>query len=138
MTDFGPEGVVGQVYSLILAEQQAEATAPTEGTTGRAILAAVRGFGDDTALAANPIAPPDGSDADRAAAVRAAVASSLDAAFGSSESDQQLRRAIQRTYLDADGGHGVAQRELHMSRSSFYRHLQKARQQLADRAGSTT
>lgn len=138
MTDFGPEGIVGQVYGLILAEQQAEATGRAVGTNGRAILAAVRGFGDDAVLAANPLAPPDGTEADRATAVRTAVTSSLDVAFGGSESDQQLRRAIERTYLDGDGGHGVAQRELHMSRSNFYRHLQKARQQLADRAAATS
>jgi hypothetical protein len=136
-TDFGPEGFIGQLYGLILAEQQAEPTGPATGASGRAVLAAVRSFDDDHALAANPLAPTEGTDAERAAAVRAIVRSSLDAAFGPSELDQQLRRAIERTYLDADGGHGVAQRELFMSRSSFYRHLQKARQQLTDRADAT-
>ncbi len=53
------------------------------------------------------------------------------------EADELLRRAIERTYLDPDGGHGIAQRELHMSRSSFYRHLQKARQQFLDRSAPT-
>ena len=57
-------------------------------------------------------------------------------AFGPTEPDQLLRRAIERTYLDPDGGHGIAQRELHMSRSSFYRHLQRARQQLVERSGA--
>lgn len=57
----------------------------------------------------------------------------IDEVFGESDTDQLLRRAIERTYLDADGGHGTAQRELHMSRSSFYRHLQRARDRLAER-----
>lgn len=132
MTDFGPDGAVGQLYELILLEQEAEPTGPSAGTTGLALLSAVRSFLDDAALAANPLAPPDGTEADRAAAVRLRVEEALAAAFGPSEADQVLRRAIVRTYLEPDGGHGVAQRELHMSRSSFYRHLQKARQRLAE------
>jgi hypothetical protein len=134
MSDFGPEGVPGQMYAIILAEQAAEAPATTSNTTGQAVLAAVRSFQDDAALAASPLAPSEGPEAARAAAVRAQVEDALVSAFGPSEPDQLLRRAIERTYLDPDGGHGIAQRELHMSRSSFYRHLQKARQQLVDRA----
>jgi hypothetical protein len=132
MTDFGPDGAVGQLYGLILTEQEAEAAGPVAGTAGLALLAAVRSFADDDALAASPLAPPDGSESERATAVRAQVAGALAQAFGPSDADQLLRRAIERTYLDPDGGHGIAQRELHMSRSSFYRHLQKARHQLVD------
>ena len=133
-SDFGPEGVPGQMYAIILAEQEAEAPAATTSSDGLALLAAVRSFHDDAVLAASPLAPPDGSEPDRAAAVRARVGDALEAAFGPSEADRLLRRAIERTYLDPDGGHGIAQRELHMSRSSFYRHLQRARQQLVERA----
>ncbi|MGN6695073.1 MAG: AAA family ATPase [Aquihabitans sp.] len=132
-SDFGPEGAVGQLYGMILMEQQAEAPAGAADASGLALLPAVRAFQDDDALAASPLAPATGAVAERAAAVRTRVAQSLDEAFGPSEADQLLRRAIERTYLDPDGGHGIAQRELHMSRSSFYRHLQKARQQLVDR-----
>jgi len=134
MTDFGPEGVTGQMYAIILAEQQAEAPASATTATALALLDAVRSFHDDAALAASPLAPAEGTDAAKAAAVRALVADGLIEAFGESETDQRLRQAIERTYLDPDGGHGIAQRELHMSRSSFYRHLQKARQQLVDHA----
>ncbi len=131
-SDFGPEGTAGQLYAMVLAEQQAEPLSATSDSTGSAVLAAVRSFHDDQALAASPLAPPTGSVDERAAAVRQQVAAALADAFTPSEPDQLLRRAIERTYLDPDGGHGRAQRELHMSRSSFYRHLQKARQQLAD------
>jgi hypothetical protein len=137
MADFGPEGVPGQMYALVLAEQQAEAPASTTNPLGSALLGAVRSFHDDAALAAGPLAPPDGTEPAKAAAVRAQVEDALVVSFGESEQDQRLRQAIERTYLDPDGGHGIAQRELHMSRSSFYRHLQKARQQLVDRAGAT-
>lgn len=134
MADFGVDGVVGQIYGMILAEQQAEAPAGAAGSSGLALLAAVRAFQDDDALASSHLAPSEGSVAERAAAVRAQVHQGLDDAFGDSEADQLLRQAIERTYLDPDGGHGIAQRELHMSRSSFYRHLQKARQHLVERA----
>ncbi|MCU1369556.1 MAG: hypothetical protein JWO77_750 [Ilumatobacteraceae bacterium] len=134
MSDFGPDGVAGQMYAIVLAEQQAEAPPSDTNPTGLALLDAVRAFHDDAALAASSLAPADGPDAARAAAVRAQVEDALVVAFGDGEADQRLRQAIERTYLDPDGGHGIAQRELHMSRSSFYRHLQKARQQLVDRS----
>jgi len=57
---------------------------------------------------------------------RAAIA----AAFGESEADVLLRTAFERTYLDPDGGHALVRRELNMSRSSFHRHLQRARDRL--------
>ena len=134
MADFGPDGVPGQMYAIILAEQQAEAPATAANPTSRALLEAVRSFQDDAALAESTLAPDEGTEASKAAAVRSQVEDALVQAFGASEADQLLRRAIERTYLDPDGGHGIAQRELHMSRSSFYRHLQKARQQLVERA----
>lgn len=132
MTDFGPDGVVGGIYGIILMEQQVQPEATPPGTASLALVAALRAFNDDEALAASPLG--SGTGEQRVASVRAEVRRAIDAAFGPSEADQLLRRAIERTYLDADGGHGIAQRELHMSRSSFYRHLQRARQQLADHA----
>ena len=64
------EGTAGQLYAMVLAEQQADP--PTSGPdgTGSAVLAAVRSFQDDQALAASPLAPPTGSVGERAAAVR--------------------------------------------------------------------
>lgn len=132
-TDFGPDGIIGQMYRLVLAEQGEPGPDAAAGSAaaGQAVVAALRRYHDDEALAASALASAEGSVAERADAARAAVGAAIDVAFGSSPSDQRLRDAIVRTYLDADGGHGVAQRELHMSRSSFYRHLQKARTRLA-------
>jgi SpoVK/Ycf46/Vps4 family AAA+-type ATPase len=125
MTDFGPDGFVGQVYAIVLAEQQGEAPAAAGGSA-IATVEALRSFHDDAALAASPLAAGNGAEH-----ARDALRTAIDGAFSTSEADQLLRRALERTYLDPDGGHGRAQRELHMSRSSFYRHLQRARQQLA-------
>ena len=132
-TDFGPGGIVGQIHRLIRSEQGETAPADdaTVGADDTALVAALRRFHDDEALAASPLAPSAGSISVRAEAVRATVRAGVDAAFGNTPNDELLRRAIVRTYLDLDGGHGIAQRELHMSRSSFYRHLQRARERLA-------
>lgn len=131
MVDFGPDGFVGQLYAMILAEHQVEVPpASTSSAVGRALVDALRSFHDDDALGTSPLAGGHG-----AASARTAVRSAIDAAFGPSAADQLLRRALERTYLDPEGGHGPAQRELHMSRSSFYRHLQRARRRLAAHTG---
>lgn len=120
--DFGPTGMIGRCHEIILAEQAAE---PAAGDGDGAWLAeALRCFHDDETLATVAGRP--------ATEARADVERALDAAFGPSKEDGELRRALQRTYLDLDGGHSVAQRELFMSRSSYYRFLQRARQQLVE------
>ncbi len=130
--DFGPGGLVGQMYGLVLAEQGEDLPDDVgAAANAQAVLAALRRFHDDDALSTNPLAAADGSVADRADGVRATVRAVVEGTFGSSPGDQRLREAIVRAYLDPDGGHGIAQRELHMSRSTFYRHLQKARDRLA-------
>lgn len=131
--DFGPDGIVGQMYRLVLAEQGEDLPdgGPESAASGQAMLAALRRFHDDDALAASGLAPEDATVAARAEAVRSLVRATVDRAFGSSGGDDALRQAIVRTYLDPAGGHGVAQRELHMSRSAFYRHLQKVRERVA-------
>lgn len=132
-TDFGPDGIIGQMFRLVLAEQGAGPAADQRESEvpGHALVAALRAFHDDELLAASALAPAAGSIAERAEVTRQQVRAAVDRAFGPSSGDQRLRAAIERTYLDPAGGHGVAQRELHMSRSSFYRHLQKARDRVA-------
>lgn len=121
--DFGPDGMVGRCYDLIRAEQAAE---PMPGATAGAWLAeALRCFHDDEALAAVARRP--------APVARDDVRAAISLAFGTSAVDADLRRALERTYLDLDGGHSTAQRELFMSRSSYYRFLQRARHQLVER-----
>lgn len=121
--DFGPAGIAGRAHELIAIEQQEPL--PDELAAGAQLIAAVRCFHDDDALAAAMDASPDEA--------RVRVTEALDRAFTSSSDDRALRQAIERTYLDPEGGHVVAQRELYMSRSSFYRHLQAARLRLAER-----
>lgn len=124
-TDMGPGGLIGYAHALVLAEQQREVV--SAAPLGEALLSALRHFRDDRLLAGNPL----GADP---AAVRASVRVAMDAAFGPSPTDQQLRQALEQAYLDPGGSHGLARAELHMSRATFYRHLQRARERLVSAA----
>lgn len=126
MVDFGPGGAVGRVLAMIRAEQGV--TGDGEGSDqvdrSAALLVALRSFHDDDVMGQSSL----GESAEQA---RAVVRQAVRAAFGWGEDELLLRTVLERTYLDADGGHAVAMAELPMSRSSFYRHLQRARDRLA-------
>lgn len=64
-------------------------------------------------------------------ASRDTVAAAIQATFTDSSDDTLLRRILVDTYLEPRGGHVFAMTRANMSRSSFYRHLQRARQRLA-------
>ncbi len=128
VVDFGPAGIVGGLHAIIRAEQLGPAAEQPPSARGAALIATLRAFHDDEALAEE--APGPGSGAERVAVARQELRDAIDAAFGDSEPERRLRTALERTYLDPDGGHAVARQELFMSRSSFYRHLQRARDRL--------
>ncbi len=96
------------------------------------LIEAVRRFHDDDWLAASRFAGGEGSAPARADAARRLVRAQVDAAFGSSAPDVLMHTAIVRGYLDPHGGHLAAQRELHVSRATFYRALRRARGRLSD------
>jgi hypothetical protein len=96
------------------------------------LVEAVRRFHDDDWLAGSRFAGSEGSAPARADAARRLVRAQVDAAFGSSPADELMHTAIVRGYLDPHGGHLVAQRELHLSRATFYRTLRRARGRLSD------
>jgi len=96
------------------------------------LVEAVRRFHDDDWMADCAFADDHGSTPARAAGARRVVRERVDLAFGSSAADVLMHTAIVRGYLDACGGHLVAQRELHLSRATFYRALRRARGRLSD------
>lgn len=129
--DGGPDGVVGTLYEVIRSEQGvSDSTVPSslEGP----LLAGLRSFLDDSAMSASTLG--SGKGAERAATARGAVLAAVDAAFADTDGEQQLRRALELAYLVPGGGHAAARNELHMSRSTFYRHLQRARSVLVERS----
>ena len=127
VVDHGPGGFVGGMREIVRASQGVAPSGPGDGH-GEALVDALRSYRDDGALARSRLAPGDGTGV---AGVRAQVLAALDAVFDDSPEDRELVLALRRAYVDADGGHAVARQELHMSRSAFYRHLQRARERLA-------
>ena len=89
------------------------------------MLVALRSFHDDDVLSGSPLgASPE--------EVRSAVWKQVEATFTSVGDDPLLRVLLEQTYLDPAGGHQAAMRDQHMSRSSYYRHLQRARARFAE------
>lgn len=126
--DFGPAGIVGGLHAMIRAEQLGADADPPTSERGGALLTTLRAFHDDPALAVGPLGTGEGQT--RVDSARRELRDAMGAAFTASEADRLLRTALERTYLDPNGGHAVARHELFMSRSSFYRHLQRARDRL--------
>lgn len=96
------------------------------------LVEAVRRFHDDDWMAGCGYAGGEGSAPVRADAARRLVRERVDLAFGSSAADVLMHTAIVRGYLDPHGGHLAAQRELHLSRATFYRALRRARGRLSN------
>ncbi len=131
IADMGPDGVVGRLRHAITAERGLP-VAPAVANTrdALALITAVKGFRDDAQLAASVLAIGT-TTADRAAHVRRLVLDAIDVAFGTSERDRFLRRVLEVTYTEADGGWARAMSELHVSRATLFRHLKRARERLA-------
>ena len=64
--------------------------------------------------------------------MRRLLLAAVEHAFGDSYDERLQRTVIQRGYLDADGGHVVAQQELHFARSVYFRRLADAASRVGD------
>jgi len=95
------------------------------GIDAAAVRAALRVIDQPVLLAAHPLARGN-TVPDRAESVRVLLAEAVDAAFGRSPSEELYRRVLHRGYLDPDAGAHVAQRELHLGRSTFFRRVSEA------------
>jgi hypothetical protein len=90
-----------------------------------AVRAALRDIDQPVLLAAHPLAMGSTVPA-RAESVRARLADAVDAAFGRSPSQELYRQVLRRGYLDPDASAHVAQRELHLGRSTYFRRVAEA------------
>lgn len=99
--------------------------------TSDSLLTLVRNFHDDARLAVCQYASGD-SVADRAHAARMRIRRLIDARFGDSGAERLLHAALVQGYLDPAAGHTVAERTLHLSRSTYFRVLGRARARLSD------
>ncbi|WP_182378344.1 hypothetical protein [Nocardioides sp. WS12] len=102
---------------------------------GEELLDAVRHYRDDEWLAACPLSQVgDGDLATRLRVVRRLIRDQVDACFGTSSSERLLHATFVRGYFDA-AGHQSAHRDLHMSRSTYYRTLRRGRVRLLTLTG---
>jgi hypothetical protein len=95
------------------------------------VVALVRNFHDDARLSASRFASGD-TVADRANAARMRLRHVVDARFGDNAAERLMHAALIHGYLDPTAGHTAAQRTLHLSRSTYFRVLRRARARLSD------
>lgn len=133
VVDWGPGGVVRFVRDLVYWDlgMKPPSVSPAADPGAAAFRDALRGFHDPIALAANPLGRGRGAD-QRAASVRQTLLAAVDGAFGDSPDERLQRSAIERGYLDPDGGHVVAMQELSFSRTTYFRRLAAASERVSD------
>jgi hypothetical protein len=133
VVDWGPGGIVRFVRDLVYYDLGM--TPPSAAEPARpgadSVRDALRSFHDPIALAANPLGRGRGAD-QRAASVRQTLLDAVEGAFGDSTEERLQRAAIERGYLDPDGGHVVAMQELNFSRTTYFRRLATASDRVAD------
>lgn len=102
---------------------------------GEELLDAVRHYRDDEWLAACRLSHAgDGDLSTRLRVVRRLIRDRVDACFGTSPSERLLHATFVRGYFDP-AGHQSAHRDLHMSRSTYYRTLRRGRVRLLTLTG---
>ena len=133
VVDWGPGGVVRFVRDLVYWDlgMTPPTAAPAQAPGTAAVRDALRSFHDPIALAANPLGRGRGAD-QRAASVRQTLLDAVGGAFGDSPDERLQRAAIERGYLDPDGGHVVAMQELSFSRTTYFRRLATASDRVAE------
>lgn len=133
VVDWGPGGVVRFVRDLVYHDL-GMAPPPTAGPkeiAAASVRDGLRTFHDPIALAANPLARGRGAE-QRAASVQQTLCAAVAGAFGDAADERLQRAAIERGYLDPDGGHVIAMQELNFSRTTYFRRLAAAADRVAD------
>jgi hypothetical protein len=125
--DLGPGGTIGMLRDAVYRDLSLSPPphAPPETLAATIVRDALRAFRTPGALAASPLARGTTVD-ERAASMRRMLLGAVAGAFGDSAEEQLQRAVIQRGYLDADGGHIVAQLDLNLARSAYFRRLADA------------
>lgn len=134
--DYGPGGLLAFQRAAVYRELGLSAPPPQPAPpTLSDVREAFRHYGSPTLLAASPLAPREGTPAERAAAVRARIDEAVRIVFGAAREDQVLRQVLSRGYLDPAPTHEQAAAELSLSRTSYFRHLRVAVRRVAVQLG---
>jgi hypothetical protein len=133
VSDIGPGGVMGLVRDTVYRElglQPPSAQAP-QALAADTLRDALRCFHQPAALATSPLAR-GGTVEERSRSVQRLLREAVAATFGHSHDERLQLAVLQRGYLDADGGHAVAQHELHLGRTTYFRRLADASDRVSD------
>ena len=122
VVDFGPGGLLGFQRDWIYRET-GMATAPIDGPDGDPVRL-LRMLREPGALAHGP-AWLGATPAERLGELRRRVADAL-AVFGPSQDDQLLRTIVMHAFLGDGSPHEAIARQLHLSRSAYFRRLNSA------------
>jgi AAA ATPase domain len=124
VVDWGPGGVVRALRDIVYRDMGMSPPRSVERQESAAdtVRDALRAYRDPIALAASPLGRGRGTE-ERAATVRELLREAVAAAFGDSPDQRLQRQAIERGYLDPEGGHARAMHELSVSRTTYFRRL---------------
>ncbi len=131
--DYGPGGLLGAQRDVVLRELGRARAAAIDPD---AVRDALRNLRVPVALAQSPLARGSGVEP-RAASVRALLAGAAERAFGDSEDERLLQRVLTRGYFEPAPSHEHAARELHLSRTAYFRRLRTASERVAAWLGSS-
>ncbi len=133
--DYGPTGVVGATREFV--HRMLESARPVDGAAPpsrrpdpESVRRALRAFHRPLSLVDTPWAV-GATPTERVASVRRTLLDAVEATFGDSADERLLRATVVRGYLDEVGGPAVAMRELHLSRTTYYRRLAEATERVA-------
>ena len=135
LVDYGPGGILAAQRDLVYRELGI--TPPPAAESGRAgvdfatVRAALRSLKVPHELAASPLAT-GGTPEARVEHVRELLGGAAERAFGTTDDERLLQRVLVRGYVDPASSHEVAARELHLSRSAYFRRLRAATARVTD------
>jgi hypothetical protein len=131
--DLGPGGTSGILRDAVYRDLSIPPppSSQPEDLAATIVRDALRAFRTPSALAVSPLAR-GGTIDERAASMRRLLVAAVDGAFGDSAEEQLQRSVIRRGYLDDDGSHIVAQLDLHLTRSVYFRRLADASARVAE------
>jgi hypothetical protein len=133
VVDWGPGGVLGAQRDLIYRELGLTPPAPadTAAKLTAAVRHALRNLDRPHALADSALATGKTLE-ERAQSVRALLEDAADRAFAPGAGDQLTRQALILGYLEPLQSHEVAAERLSLSRSAYFRRLQRATERVAN------
>jgi hypothetical protein len=133
IVDYGPDGVLGAQRDLIYRELGLMPPASTEAhePLTAAVRHALRNLERPHVLAESELAT-GGDLEERANSVRSQLEEAARHAFGHGAGEQLTRQTLILGYLDPTPSHELAAEQLSLSRSAYFRRLQRATERVAD------